>query len=36
MNKKSLFHLLLVLTFIFAGLSCFSYLMMALMMPAMQ
>lgn len=36
MKNKLLFRVLLVLTFFFAGISCFSYLMMALMMPSMQ
>jgi len=36
MNNKTLFHILLVLTFFFAGLSAFSYLMMALMLPTVQ
>ena len=36
MSNKTLFHTLLVLTMVWAGLSCFSYLMMALLMPTMQ
>ncbi|MBR4739367.1 MAG: hypothetical protein IK058_05120 [Bacteroidales bacterium] len=36
MQRKTLFHILLVITFVFAGLSAFSYLMMTLMMPTMQ
>ena len=36
MQQKTLFHILLVITFIFAGLSAFSYLMTALLLPTMQ
>jgi len=36
MQRKTLFHILLVITFIFAGLSAFSYLMTALLLPTMQ
>ena len=36
MQQKTLFHILLVITFIFAGLSAFSYLMTSLMLPTMQ
>lgn len=36
MNNKTLFRILLVITFIFAGLSAFSYLMTSLMLPTMQ
>ena len=36
MNNRTTLHILLVLTFIFAGLSCFSYLMMGLMAPTFQ
>lgn len=36
MQQKTLFHILLVITFIFAGLSAFSYLMTALMLPTLQ
>ena len=36
MNNKTLLHILLVLTFLFAGVSALSYLLSALMMPAMQ
>ena len=36
MQQQTLFHILLVITFIFAGLSAFSYLMTALLLPTMQ
>ena len=36
MQQKTLFHILLVITFFFAGLSAFSYLMTALLLPTMQ
>ena len=36
MQQKTLLHILLVITFFFAGLSAFSYLTTALMMPTMQ
>ena len=36
MNRKLTLHILLVLTFIFAGLSCFSYLVTAAILPTMQ
>lgn len=36
MKNKTLLHILLVLTFFFAGLSAFSYLMMAMMLPTAQ
>ena len=36
MNNKTLFHILLVLTLIWAGLSSLSYLMMALLLPQME
>lgn len=36
MNNRTLFRVLLVLTMVWAGLSAFAYLMMALMMPSMQ
>ena len=36
MERKTLFHILLVITFIFAGLSAFSYLMTSLLLPSMQ
>ncbi len=36
MQQKTLFHILLVITFIFAGLSAFSYLVMAALLPTMQ
>ena len=36
MQQKTLFRILLVITFIFAGLNAFSYLMMALLLPTMQ
>jgi len=36
MSNRTLFHVLLVLTMIWAGLSCFSYLVMSLMMPSVQ
>ena len=36
MQQKTLFHILMVITFIFAGLSAFSYLMTALLLPTMQ
>ncbi|MBQ8703276.1 MAG: hypothetical protein IJ524_02745 [Bacteroidales bacterium] len=36
MQHKTLFHLLLVITYIFAGLSAFSYLVTAAMLPTMQ
>ena len=36
MQQKNLLHILLVITFIFAGLSAFSYLMTALLLPTMQ
>ena len=36
MQQKTLFRILLVITFVFAGLNAFSYLMMALLLPTMQ
>lgn len=36
MQQKTLFHILLVITYIYAGLSAFSYLLMALLLPSMQ
>ena len=36
MQKKTLFHILLVLTYIFAGLNAFSYLVSAAMLPTIQ
>ena len=36
MSNKTLLHVLLVLTMVWAGLSAFAYLMMAAMMPSMQ
>lgn len=36
MQQKTLFRILLVITFIFAGLSAFSYLVTAAMLPSMQ
>ena len=36
MQQKTLFHILLVITFIFAGLSAFSYLVTAAILPTMQ
>ena len=36
MSRRTLFRILLVLTMVWAGLSAFAYLMMALMMPSMQ
>lgn len=36
MNNRTLLRVLLVLTMVWAGLSAFAYLMMALMMPTMQ
>lgn len=36
MQRNTLFHILLVLTFIFSGLSAFSYLMTSLLLPTMQ
>lgn len=36
MQQKTLFRILLVITFIFAGLNAFSYLMIGLLLPAMQ
>ena len=36
MNNKTLLHILLVITYIFAGLSAFAYLMMAAMLPSMK
>ena len=36
MSNRTLFRVLLVITMVWAGLSCFAYLMMALMMPSMQ
>lgn len=36
MQQKTLFQILLVITFIFAGLSAFSYLVTALTLPTLQ
>ena len=36
MQQKTLFHILLVITFVFGGLSAFSYLVTAAMLPTMQ
>ena len=36
MQQKTLFHILLVITFIFGGLSAFSYLVTAAILPTMQ
>lgn len=36
MNNRTLLHVLLVLTMVWAGLSCFAYLMMGLLMPSMR
>lgn len=36
MNNKTLFHILLVITFFWAGMSALSYLSMALMLPNMK
>lgn len=36
MQQKTLFHILLVITYFFAGLSAFSYLVTAAMLPSMQ
>ena len=36
MNNKTALHILLVLSMIWAGLSCLSYLMMGLMLPFFQ
>ena len=36
MNNKTLLHILLVITFFFAGLSAFSYLVTAAMLPTLQ
>lgn len=36
MKNTTLFHILLVITFIYAGLSAFSYLVTAAMLPTMQ
>ncbi|MBR4505153.1 MAG: hypothetical protein IKP21_00065 [Bacteroidales bacterium] len=36
MNNKTALHILLVLSMIWAGLSCMSYLMMGLMLPTFQ
>ena len=36
MNNKVTLHILLVLSMIWAGLSCFSYIMMGIMMPTLQ
>lgn len=36
MNNKTTLHVLLVLTFIYAGLSCFAYLLTSAMLPSMQ
>lgn len=36
MSNRTFLRILLVITMVWAGLSCFAYLMMALMMPAMQ
>lgn len=36
MNNKTLFHILLVITFIFAGLSAFAYLVTAATLPQMK
>lgn len=36
MSNKTFLHILLVITLIWAGLSCFCYLMMSLLMPTMQ
>lgn len=35
MNNRTSLHILLVLTFIFAGLSCFSYIMMGMLAPSL-
>ena len=36
MSNRTFLHVLLVLTMVWAGLSCFAYLMMGLLMPSMQ
>lgn len=36
MNNKTLFRILLVITFVFAGLNAFSYLVTAAMLPTIQ
>ncbi|MBR4773981.1 MAG: hypothetical protein IK010_06070 [Bacteroidales bacterium] len=36
MSNRTFLHVLLVLTLVWAGLSCFAYLMMGLLMPSMQ
>lgn len=36
MNNRTLLHVLLILTMVWAGLSCFAYLMMGLLMPSMR
>lgn len=36
MQQKTLFHILLVITFVFGGLSAFSYLVTAAILPTMQ